>query len=285
LPLILGCVVGGGVALAASTRVTRTLRVTAGNVVDTSFRSNALRSRVHFLLYLPPGYATSTTRYPVVYFLHGLPAGPTSYRSVSWVAGAVDASGRRAIVVIPQGTRRAQGDPEYHDWGPGHNWETALAVELPRYVDTHYRTIATRKGRAIIGLSAGGYGATILAFHHPAEFGAVESWSGYFRPTDPSGQHTLDLGSAADNKRANLHEEIPELKQQFSRYPTYLAFYVGRADPTFVPSNVLLNQELSDARVPHVFRIYPGAHSNALWQAHAVAWLSMALDHLAAPAG
>jgi S-formylglutathione hydrolase FrmB len=200
--LALACLCGSGVALAASKRATRTFRVTAGAVRDTSFASSALRAPVHFLIYLPPGYATGTMRYPVVYFLHGLPAGPASYGSVAWVAGAVDESGRQAIVVIPQGTRQNRGDPEYHDWGPGRNWETALAVELPRYVDAHFRTIASRKGRAIVGLSAGGYGATILAFHHPAEYAAVESWSGYFRPTDPTGQHTLDLGSAADNTRA-----------------------------------------------------------------------------------
>jgi putative tributyrin esterase len=285
IALALACAIGDGVAVAASTRAAKTLRVTAGSVTDTSFDSSALRSAVHFLIYLPPDYATSATRYPVVYFLHGLPAGPTSYKSVAWVAAAVEQTGRHAIVVIPQGTRRAHGDPEYHDWGRGQNWATALAVELPRYVDANYRTIATRAGRAIVGVSAGGYGATILAFQHPTEFAAVESWSGYFRPTDPTGQHTLDVGSPADNKRANLHEEIPELKRRFSRYPTFLAFYVGLADPTFVPSNLLLNRELTDAGVAHVFREYPGAHSNALWQAHAVPWLTLALDHLAPPTG
>ncbi len=284
IALALACAIGSGAAFAASTRATKTFRVTEGRVVDTSFASRALRSRVHFLIYLPPGYAAGATRYPVVYFLHGLPAGPSSYRSVAWVAGAVEASGRQAIVVIPQGTRREHGDPEYHDWGTGSNWETALAVELPRYVDTHFRTIAARKGRAIIGESAGGYGATILDFHHPAEYAAVESWSGYFRPTDPTGQHTLDVGSDADNRRANVHDEIPELKRQFARYPTFFAFYVGRSDPTFVASNELLNRELTAAHVKHVFREYPGGHANALWQAHAVAWLALALDQLAPPA-
>jgi S-formylglutathione hydrolase FrmB len=43
---------------------------------------------------------------------------------------------------------------EYLDWGTGRNWETAIAHELPRYVDARYRTIRDRRGRAFVGLSA-----------------------------------------------------------------------------------------------------------------------------------
>jgi enterochelin esterase-like enzyme len=34
--------------------------------------------------------------------------------------------------------------------------------------------------------------------------------------------------------------------------------------------------------VPHLFRVYPGGHEQRLWQAHATAWLRLAVDHLAA---
>jgi len=251
--------------------------------IDTAFTSHALDARLHLLVVLPPGYATSGLRYPVVYFLHGLPAGPTDYRGVAWVASALQGTGRQAIVVFPQGTRRPQGDPEYHDWGPGRNWETALATELPRWVDRTYRTIASRRGRAVIGLSAGGYGAAILDAHHPGEYAVMESWSGYFRPTDPTGANTLDLGSEAENANASVFDQVPRLKAAFGRAPTFFAFYVGSSDPTFVPDNVTLDQRLTAAHVYHVFDLYPGGHDNALWQAHAVRWLGMALNHLARP--
>jgi enterochelin esterase-like enzyme len=254
----------------------------AATTAVVSFRSRALDSRLHFLVHLPPDYARGHRRYPVVYFLHGLPAGPDAYRGVAWIGDALDANARSAILVMPQGTKTESGDPEYHDWGPGENWETALASELPAYVDAHFRTIASREGRAILGLSAGGYGAAILGLHHPGEYGAIESWSGYFRPTDPTGSRTLDVGSDADNARASVHALVPSLRSQFSRLPTYLAFYVGRSDPTFVGDNEALARELTAARVPHVFRRYPGGHSTALWQAHARTWLAMALDHLQA---
>jgi len=210
---------------------------TAAEPLTTSFSSAALKSRLHFLVHLPAGYATSGKRYPVVYFLHGLPAGPTSYESVSWVAAALDRTALPAILIVPQGTRTTNGDPEYHDWGPGRNWETALAVELPRYVDAHFRTIRNRSGRAIVGVSAGGYGATILGLHHPATFAAIESWSGYFRPTDPTGRETLDVGTDGDNAYASVHMLVPGLVGQLARYPTLLAFYIGAGDPTFVADN------------------------------------------------
>ena len=257
---------------------------TAPTAIDTSFPSHSLDASLHFLVVLPSGYATSGLRYPVVYFLHGLPAGPTAYRSIAWVATAAQQTGKQAIVVIPQGTRTQNGDPEYHDWGPGRNWESALAVELPAWIDAHYRTIASRSGRAILGLSAGGYGAAILDAHHTGTYAVMEAWSGYFRPTDPEGDQTLDVGTDADNAYASVFAQIPVLEQAFARNPTFYAFYVGRADTRFVPDNVKLDRQLTAAHIPHDFDLYPGGHTEAVWKAHAVRWVGMALNHLAAPA-
>lgn len=270
----------GGVALAgrASAR-----SAPHGTTAVVAFHSAALAGPLRFSVTLPAGYATSGLRYPVVYFLHGLPAGPSSFESVPWVAQALGRTGKQAILVIPQGSRTPNGDPEYHDWGPGDDWETALARDLPAYVDAHYRTVANRRGRAIVGVSAGGYGATILGVHHLARFGAIESWSGYFRPTTPDGSQTLDLGDPGANARASVHALVPALRSDFRRHPTYLAFYVGRGDPNFVPGNLRLNAELTRAHIPHTFHLYPGAHTTGLWEAHATAWLAAALDHLQAP--
>jgi len=243
--------------------------------VSTSFRSRALGEPLHFVAYLPPGYATSALRYPVIYFLHGLPAPPTAYQGAQWASAALQQTGGEAIVVAPQGASSTQSDPEYHDWGPGEDWETAIGVELPAYVDAHYRTIRSRSARAIVGFSAGGYGATMLALHHPATFGAFESWSGYFRATDPTGETTLDLPDST------VYTLVPSLRNQLARYPTFIAFYVGRSDPTFVPDNLKLNGALNSVGVHHVFALYNGGHTATLWQSHATQWFGLALSHLA----
>src|SRR5689334_25261815 len=99
------------IALAALAAVLAPGARAAGLRVDTSFRSAALGSTLRFEAYLPADYATSGRRYPVLYFLHGLPAGPQGYRGVSFVERALDRTGREAIVVAPQGSLRPNADP------------------------------------------------------------------------------------------------------------------------------------------------------------------------------
>jgi len=248
--------------------------------LETSFESAAIGGRLHFEVYLPPGYAGSSIRYPVLYVLHGLPSTPNAYTSLGFVERALDTSNRPAIIVVPQGARAGESDPEYLDRGPGDRWGTAIASELPRIVDGRFRTIRSRAGRALIGISAGGYGAMQLALHHLDEFSVVESWSGYFHPTDPTGTHTLDLGSAARDANADVHRTLPAVRSRLQATKTFIAFYVGRSDWRFYAENETLNKELSEAGVAHVFRAYPGGHDQTLWQRYAAPWLSLALVHL-----
>lgn len=245
--------------------------------VDVEIVSTALKGRVHARVVLPATYDDDNRRYPVVYFLHGLPAGATSYLGNSWLISALEQAGQ-AILVIPQGARDDDTDPEYLDWGPGRDWETYVADEVPRYVDAHFRTIRSRAGRAIIGVSAGGYGATILGLHHLDSFSVIESWSGYFHPTDPTGTRTLPRESAA-----NAHTLIEQLRASQRRQPTFLGFYVGRSDNRFRAENMQFDRELSSAGVRHVFEVYSGAHAVSLWSAHASRWLGLALEELAKP--
>ena len=245
--------------------------------------SRAVEGKLELAVYLPDGYDSGRERYPVVYFLHGLPAAASSYRGADFLARALLASGRRAIIVAPQGARDNDSDPEYLDWGPGRNWETAITRDVVGYVDSHFRTIPSRGGRAIVGLSAGGYGAVMLALHHLAAFSVVESWSGYFHPTNPAGTRALDLGSSSANANASAHALVGSLRHGFARRPTFFAFYVGRGDSRFRAENKVFDRELTAARVPHHFRLYAGGHQQAVWSAHAKAWLAVAVDHLAKP--
>ena len=265
----------GGVALATGNSVREW-----PPAVDVSFGSDALRDEIGLRVYLPPDYHTSTRRYPVIYFLHGLPATSVAYRNTDFLRRGMADLGREAIVVAVQGARDGEPDTEYLDSGPGRNWETAVAVELPRFVDGRFRTIRSRRGRAIVGVSAGGYGAMLLGLHHLGEFSAIESWSGYFHPTDPTGSLGLDLGSPLKNARASAHSFIAGLRRTFARNPTFLAFYVGTDDRRFRAENERLDRELAAGRVPHLFRIFAGAHVQSLWTRHASAWLGLALDHV-----
>jgi S-formylglutathione hydrolase FrmB len=260
--------------VAAHTALTRSSSI----ALDERVPSTALAAQVHALVVLPAGYRTSGLRYPVVYFLHGLPAGAAAYRENGWLERALERAGP-AILVEPQGARPGDTDPEYLNWGPGRGWETFVSEELPRYVDAHFRTIRSRAARAIVGLSAGGYGATILGLHHLGSFSAIESWSGYFHPTDPTGSVALPRGPAQ-----SAHNLVSALRADERRRRTFFAFYVGRGDSRFRAENQQLDRELTAALVPHVFEVYAGGHSPALWERRAPGWLRMALDHLDEPA-
>ncbi len=256
----------------------------SGRIVDVTIPSHALMGPVHARVYLPPGYATAHELYPAVYFLHGLPGTSQTYAvHAAHVAQLAETASARVIFVFPQGSRDDDTDAEYNDLGAGRNWERFVASELPAFIDAHFHTVRNRDGRAIIGISAGGYGAAIAGLHHLATFSVVESWSGYFRPTDPDGNHVVDRGSPAANAEASAFTLVPWLAKAFTREPSYLGFYVGSADSRFVADNVAFDQQLTAANVAHDFQLYPGGHSWKLWDSHAADWLGAAIQHLATP--
>jgi enterochelin esterase-like enzyme len=196
------------------------------------------------------------------------------------VAGALAAAGEPAITVVPQGARAAGDDREYLDWSQTEDWPDAIAHDLTRCIDRRFRTISARQGRALIGVSAGGYGALNIGLRHLQTFAAVESWSGYFAATDPGGYHFLDLGSP----QANSAAQVPSgngLKRALAKWPSLIAFYVGRSDTRFYGVNQQFDRGLKRAGIAHIYRSYPGGHTGALWQPEAPRWLGLALSFLA----
>jgi enterochelin esterase-like enzyme len=253
-------------------------------VREQSFYSAALRGVEHYAICLPTGYGEGSRRYPVIYALHGLPSNATGYQRMGIASWGADArrAGRPAIVVAPQGARPGDTDPEWHDWGPGRDWESAVATELVGVVDKRFRTIADRHGRALIGASAGGYGATIIGLHHPGTYSVIESWSGYFHPTNPAGDAPLDVGSPDADDAANVHSYVSTARQILARnQPLFFGFFIGDEDPHFLPENEKLHQQLLAAKVPHAYAVYPGAHTGAFWAAHEQEWIAMAVQRLA----
>ena len=257
-----------------------------GRIVFSSFRSKAVAGTLHYAAYLPPGYSKGSTRYPVVYFLHGLPADGRAYRQIGPIAQAIERAHRKAIVIGAQGSRIDDVDPEWLDNGPGEKWETATAKELVRVVDSRYRTIPTRAGRLLVGISGGGYGAMLIALHNPGVYSVVESWSGYFHATNPAGTASLDLGSKEANDWASAHTLLGRLRAFVgpNGQNGYAAFYVGTNDSVFRAENEQFFREIRAAGIEDVtFRLYSGAHNWSLWSRYAVSWLAAGLAEAAAP--
>lgn len=230
-------------------------------------------------MYLPPGYPSTARRYRVIYFLHGLPATPASYKSNTFVAGALARARDPAIVVAPQGARAPNSDREYLDWSATEDWPRAITDDLTGCIDRRYRTINSRTGRALIGLSAGGYGALNIGLRNLKTFAAVESWSGYIAATDPSGYHVLKLATPTAQRNARVADDA-DLRAELARFPSLVAFYCGQADDRFADTNAAFAASLTSGHVRHVYRSYPGGHSGSLWYGKATAWLTMATTYL-----
>lgn len=152
-------------------------------LVALSVSSAALGRAVRVRILLPTGYAQHpTTRYPVLYLFHG-----TSGGADDWVTmGDAEATtaGLPFIVVLPDAGFDSDGGSWFTNWwdtktrlGPS-RWETFHIAQLVPWVDANLRTIAARSGRAIAGLSQGGFGAMTYAARHPDMFAAAGSFSG-----------------------------------------------------------------------------------------------------------
>src|SRR6267378_4411486 len=162
---------------------------------DITLHSQAMHADVHVDVLVPRGYdPSSSTRYPVLYLLHGALG---SYRD--WPAHGVEGlvGDTRMIVVMPDDGP----DGSYSDWygselielGQPPAWESFHTSELVPWIDAHYPTIAAPGGRSIAGLSAGGEGAMKYAAAHPGVFGAAGEFSGAIYTDLPAYSSTVNF--------------------------------------------------------------------------------------------
>jgi len=149
---------------------------------DVQVSSAALGRAVDIRVLLPTDYDTNTGSFPVLYLFHG-----TSGRASDWVnfgdAEAATAS-LELITVMPDAGFDGDGGGWFTNWydtktalGPS-QWETFHVNQVVPWIDTNLRTIANRNGRAVAGLSQGGFGSTTYAARHPDTFISVGSFSG-----------------------------------------------------------------------------------------------------------
>ncbi len=146
-----------------------------GEVKTIDFYSESVSRTMKYNIYLPDNYDSNKISYPVLYLLHGL---TSNYRAWASLGAPRYASDYDLIVVMPD-----VGNSWYVNWaksedGQKNNWEDYIIKDLIPHVDGFYRTINSREGRAINGLSMGGYGAIMLGLKHPELFCSIGSHSG-----------------------------------------------------------------------------------------------------------
>ena len=245
-----------------------------------TLRTPALSGPTRVRVLLPAGYRSDATRrWPVLYLLHGANSDDTSWTRF----GDAERITARApmIVVMPDGG----ADGWYTDWYAGDRtvpprWETYHVGELVPWLDATYRTVAAKRGRAIAGLSMGGYGALSYAARHPGTFAAAASFSG-----------ALEIGSedawgvrSANEARWRAHLPISLASRLRSLALVEIRTGDGRPGPLdrpatqpgcpacslerfLHPANVRLHRRLQALGIRHVWDDYgPGTHDWPYWR-------------------
>jgi S-formylglutathione hydrolase FrmB len=225
---------------------------------------------VSFNIILPQDYDSGARRYPVLYLLHGY----TGHYS-DWVTrtGLTEyAKHYEEIIVMPEGENGWYVD-NYTD--PKLGWQSYIIDDLIPYVDSHYRTVASRSGRAIAGLSMGGYGAMLLGLKYHQMFAAAASLSGALASAEPAFEDVLppnspirktleeDFGPLTNPKRweNDLFELIGEIPA--SEMPQ-LYLSVGSSDP-LLNENREFVRILAQLKIPYRYCEVPGKHEWPVW--------------------
>jgi S-formylglutathione hydrolase FrmB len=242
----------------------------SAEVLASGFASPSLGREVAYVVDLPPSYTRATTRrYPVVYALHGLFEG-----SGFWE--------RRALAPILARLREAGAVPEFLvvavDGGnsffvnaPGGRYEDLVTKDLVAHVESTYRVVPGREGRALLGVSMGGYAALHIAFDQPGLVAAVATHSAMLLERIPS----TDQGAgrwhmAAFNKvfgdpiDAALWAENDPLAWARKVDPTSVPLLYsdcGASDRYGLASgHRALHEALEKRGVAHLFELPPGDH-------------------------
>jgi S-formylglutathione hydrolase FrmB len=190
-----------GVCLAVLTAASASAEITKGvaakNITTVTVHSAALGAERSMNVLLPVDYDSSTSRYPVLYLLHGLGDDQSAWSLFTNLSAY--AAGRKLIVAMPDAGRSfyvnsaADAKARFEDF---------IAKDVVEYMDSHYRTLPLRKARAVAGLSMGGFGAMFLGLKHSDTFSAIGAFSGAL---------AIAHGTSADRLDKDLRDEVKPL--------------------------------------------------------------------------
>jgi S-formylglutathione hydrolase FrmB len=253
-----------------------------------AINSAILKRSVRYCVFLPDGYDAGAAhnpakRYPVLYFLHGLGDNEqTLFNSGGWTL--IDDLRKKGkigdfLIVAPEGRRgfyinSADGSVRYSDF---------FLQEFMPQIERRYRVRPGRDGRAITGISMGGYGALRFAFAHPELFSAVSAQSAALITESPQ---ELDIASRTGAPLATVlgavfgnpidvahwNENSPFVLARRSAAPLRrmaIYFNCGQDDNYgFEKGAARLHDQLLKESVRHEYHAYAGDHSFTYFMSH-----------------
>ena len=203
-----------------------------GTVSRIWYDSPALGLERRMTVYTPVGYETSGKRYPVLYLLHGMCGDEEAWISLGRTAQILDnliaqGKARPMIVVMPNGNASQEAAPGESSRGMvpptmqlpktmEGSYEQAFP-EIVKFIDKNYRTIKSKSGRAIAGLSMGGFHSLHISKQYPDMFNYIGLFSAAIMP----------------NKEVSspIYENMEgKLKVQFDKNPALYWIAIGKTD-------------------------------------------------------
>jgi enterochelin esterase-like enzyme len=128
-------------------------------------------------VFLPPSYSKEKSlRYPVLYALHGYSIGAEQWTHEIHVPQTIEgafAQGAKEMIVVVPDSKTVHNGSMYSSSVTTGDFEQFIAHDLVGYIDAHYRTLANRVSRGLVGHSMGGYGATRIGLKHSDVFGSL----------------------------------------------------------------------------------------------------------------
>ena len=239
--------------------------------------SKVMNKTYKAVIVLPSAYTKSTKQFPVLYLLHG---GYGHFND--WIKKTPDTTliqhlsdQYNFIIVMPEGEvfsyyLNSEADPQSQ-------FETYIVKEVIEKVDASYRTIKDKKGRAITGLSMGGYGALYLSARHPDLFCAAGSMSGALNPDIQLWKLPADRSKGIKTAFEKILGPIETYPQRYSDASVInmadkmktnglaIIFDDGTED-FLIDANRELHRRLVFNGTPHDYSERPGSHTWDYWQ-------------------
>jgi S-formylglutathione hydrolase FrmB len=254
-----------------------------------SIDSQILKRSVRYCVQLPTNYAEAKdasgklARYPVLYFLHGLGDNEqTLFKTGGWTL-IEDLRERKKIgnflIVAPEGRNSfyinsADGKDRYSDF---------FLREFMPFIEKKYRVRPGRAGRAIGGISMGGFGALRMAFAYPQLFSSASAQSAALILESPKNINAAaHSGSPVVRALTGVFGNPIDVAHWEANNPFVLArknraalkslaiyFNCGQNDDYgFEKGAAALDKQLTEEGIPHEYRPYPGDHTLTYFLSH-----------------
>lgn len=238
-----------------------------GTVAKRWYESPGNKANRRITIYTPPGYESDKTSYPVLYLLHGMggdeEAWPTLGRATQIIDNLIArGKAKPMIIVMPNGNvaqEAAPGESSDGFYKPNFRLPNTMDgkyeetfIDIINFVDKNYRTVRNKSGRAIAGLSMGGYHSSHISRYYPNTFDYVGLFSAAIVPDK--------------NMKSKVYENIDGtlLKQKQNGCKLY---WIGIGKDDFLyQANTDYRKKLDAMDFKYIYRESEGGHTWRNWR-------------------